>query len=62
MVKIRCKGLDGNLNVDEGYDGLGTLRHTLRSMQANKKQGIGNPKAIGPINPLAAATDIGHLW
>ena len=38
--------------MDEGYDGLGTSRHTLRSMQANEKQGINGPKVNGRIDPL----------
>ena len=48
---LGCKtmGFDWDLNVDEGYDGLGTLRHTLRSMRANKKQGIDSPKVDGRI-------------
>ena len=56
---IEMKGQDWDFNVDEGYDGQGTLGYMPRSMLANRKQGIGGPKVNGPSEPSAAATDTG---
>ena len=41
-------GFDWDFIWGEGYNGLGKFGYTPRSMRANEKQGISDPKMNGP--------------
>ena len=52
MADIRVIGFDWDLIWHGGYDGLGKRGYMHKSMRANEKQGIIDPKMNGPNDTL----------